>query len=239
MFRALRPDEVECRIGTVSKQGKGLSLLLYKTSRTDMDLLDETVGPERWQCDFKDHKGTLFGGIGIKVADEWVWKWNAGSPSDMEAAKGEASDAMKRSGFAWGIGRELYTAPFIWVSAQDCNLTDRNGKWVSYDTFSVTEMTVDDGRITRLTVVNDKTGKVVHQFGKTPQNVPERPRAATPPKPQMTEEEKAECAEIAEQLGGDRSAVFAAYKANGMEGARALLAFNPTQINLYDKEQEF
>ena len=223
-FRPLRADEVECRIGTVSKQGKGLSLLLYKTARTDMDLLDETVGPEMWQCDFKDHKGTLFGGIGIKVGDEWVWKWNAGSPSDMEAAKGEASDAMKRSGFAWGIGRELYTAPFIWVNASDCNLVDKNGKWQCYDTFSVTRMEVDGGRIVALEVTNDKTGKVVFALAR--------------PAPKPTPEESRELAAITEQVG-DKRAVWTAFKANGIEGARALVVASPTQVELFDQDQQF
>lgn len=105
-FRELRAEEVECRVGTVSQQGKGLSLLLYKDARCDANILDETVGPERWQCEFYDCKGTLFcklgvlcertidtGGIESKVS-EWVWKSDAGSPSNMEAAKGEASDAL-------------------------------------------------------------------------------------------------------------------------------------------------
>ena len=95
MFRALRPDEVECRIGTVSKQGKGLSLLLYKDARCDARILDETVGPENWQCEFYECKGTLFCSLGIRVNEnEWIWKDDAGAPSNMEAAKGEASDAL-------------------------------------------------------------------------------------------------------------------------------------------------
>ena len=234
-FRPLRADEVECRIGNVSKQGKGLSLLLYKDARCDANILDETVGADNWQCRYYEHKGTLFCSVGIKCGDEWVWKDDAGAPSNMEAAKGEASDAFKRGCFKWGIGRrELYTAPFIWVDAKDCNLTQSNGKWQCFDTFSVNHMTVADGKITELQIVNEKTRKIVFSRGSAP-------KAATPPKPatktEMTKEEKAECASIAEQLGGteaDRRKVFAAYRANGMEGARALLAFV-----LHDQDQEF
>lgn len=94
-FRPLKAEEVECRIGNVSKQGKGLSLLLYKTARVDADILDETVGPDNWQCRFYECKGTLFCSLGIKTdTGEWVWKDDAGAPSNMEAAKGEASDAL-------------------------------------------------------------------------------------------------------------------------------------------------
>lgn len=100
-FRALRADEVECRIGQISKNGNGLSLLLYKDARSDMNILDETVGPDNWQCKFYEHKGTLFCSTGIRVKREdgshdWVWKDDAGSPSNMEAAKGEASDALTK-----------------------------------------------------------------------------------------------------------------------------------------------
>lgn len=162
MFRALRPDEVECRIGQVSKQGKGLSLLLYKTSRTDMALLDETVGPMSWQVRYEEVKGVLNCTLSLydEVRGEWVSKQAAGTESNMEAAKGESSDALKRAGFLWGIGRELYTAPFIWVKAEDCSI--QNGK--CYDSFAVNAMEVENGRITLLTVVNEKTHKVVFSW---------------------------------------------------------------------------
>lgn len=105
-FRSLRAEEIECRIGQVAKNGSGLSLLLFKTARVDADILDETVGPENWQCEFYEQKGTLFCKVGILVnrggdgdgwhTAEWVWKDDAGSPSNMEAEKGEASDALTK-----------------------------------------------------------------------------------------------------------------------------------------------
>lgn len=140
-FRLLRADEIECRISQISD--KGLSLLLYKTARTDANLLDETVGFDRWQNDFKLVDGVLYGGIGIIFADmngEWVWKWDAGTESNTEAEKGRASDAFKRAGFKWGIGRELYTAPRIWISADKCNIQNRK----CYDTFEVEKIVYND-----------------------------------------------------------------------------------------------
>lgn len=100
-FRALEPQEIECRVGQISKNGSGLSLLLYKTARADADILDETLGSENWQCEFYECKGTLFCKVGILVdrkdgLAEWVWKDDAGSPSNMEAVKGEASDALTK-----------------------------------------------------------------------------------------------------------------------------------------------
>lgn len=138
-FRLLRADEIECRISQISD--KGLSLLLYKTARTDANLLDETVGFARWQNDFKVVDGVLYGGIGTESNDgEWVWKWDAGTESNTEAEKGRASDAFKRAGFKFGIGRELYTAPRIWISADKCNIQNRK----CYDSFEVEKIVYND-----------------------------------------------------------------------------------------------
>ena len=138
-FRLLTADEIECRISQISD--KGLSLLLYKTARTDANMLDEKYGPFEWQNDFKAVDGVLYGGIGIELNDgEWVWKWDAGTESNTEAEKGRASDAFKRAGFKWGIGRELYTAPRIWISADKCNIKDRR----CFDTFEVEKIAYND-----------------------------------------------------------------------------------------------
>lgn len=181
-FRTLRAEEIECRVGTVSQSGKGLSLLLYKDARCDARILDETVGPENWQNEFYECKGTLFCKVGVLVTREvdgtptngvsvvngttdWVWKSDAGSPSNMEAAKGEASDAFKRACFKWGIGRELYTAPFIWVPSDKCTIKQgKNGKWTCYDRFRVAKVAIENGRITGLRVVNAKTNAVVYSW---------------------------------------------------------------------------
>lgn len=112
IFRPVRADEVELRIGQV--YDGGVSFLLYKTARTDMALLDETLGAYNWQCDYKELKGNLYCGIGIKTEDGWAWKWDCGTESNTEAEKGEASDAFKRAGFRVGIARCLYTAPLIY-----------------------------------------------------------------------------------------------------------------------------
>ena len=158
-FRLLRPDEIECRVSRVTE--KGVVLLLYKTARTDADLLDETVGPEAWTNDFKLIDGTLYGGIGILTPvelsfpdghsvtqAEFVWKWDAGTESNTEAEKGRASDAFKRAGFKFGIGRELYSAPFIFVPKNLCNIN--NGK--CYDTFDVADIQYKDERICYLCI---------------------------------------------------------------------------------------
>ena len=167
-FRLLRPDEIECRVGRVkppdSNGPGGVSLLLYKTARTDANLLDETVGPEYWENDFKLIDGVLYGGIGVDYdhKEKMTWKWDAGTESNTEAEKGRASDAFKRAGSKHGIGRELYTAPFIWVSGADCRIKYRK----CLDSFTVRKIEYDEaGTIIGLIISNDKSRKLAYTFG--------------------------------------------------------------------------
>ncbi len=167
MFRDLKAEEIEVRVNRVNNSG--VDLLLYKDARCDARILDEHFGPLSWQCKYEDHKGTLFCYVGIKSpADgEWVWKSDAGAPSNMEAQKGEASDAFKRACFRWGIGRELYTAPRIFVYADRCKRlsTGKSGKPQCYDQFRVAKVAIEDGRITGIRIVNDSDGgKVVFSW---------------------------------------------------------------------------
>ena len=162
-FRDLRADEIECRVQSVKEypdhpDRSGLVLLLYKDARVDMNILDETVGPERWMREHYECKGNLFCRVGIvcetkkgeSVFPEWIWKSDCGTESNTEAQKGEASDSFKRACFNWGIGRELYTAPFTWIPADKCNI--KNGK--CYDKFIVEKIIIENKQITALAIFN-------------------------------------------------------------------------------------
>lgn len=168
-FRTLNANEIDCRVSTVNT--KGCSLLLYKDARCDMNILDETVGPERWQRNHEVVNGNLFCSVGIYIPamGQWVWKQDVGVESYTEKEKGEASDSFKRACFNWGIGRELYTAPFIWINAGNVNLEDgRDGKKTTRDRFRVTNIAYTDGKITALKIVNASMGnKVVFTLGNT------------------------------------------------------------------------
>jgi hypothetical protein len=158
-FRLLTADEIECRIAQTKPNG--VQLLLYKTARTDAALLDETY-PDQWQCDFKALDGKMYGGIGIKINNEWLWRWDCGAESNMDAEKGEASDAFKRAGFKWGLGTELYSSPFIWVKADDCKI--ENGK--CYDRFRVANIEYDGNeRIVALDIDNITQHKSCFHIG--------------------------------------------------------------------------
>jgi len=139
-FRTLRADEIYIRVARCTE--KGAQLLLYKDSRCDMNILDETVGRMIWQRRHYECKGNLFCSVGVRCGEEWIWKDDAGSESNVEKEKGEASDSFKRACTNWGIGRELYTTPFIWVPVET---TDKPGVKIenkrTFDTFEVHKIT--------------------------------------------------------------------------------------------------
>lgn len=162
-FRRLEAQEIECRVQTVKE--KGLQLLLYKDARADMNLLDETVGSENWQRNHELINGNLFCNVGIRIDGEWVWKQDVGTESATEAEKGQASDAFKRACTNWGLGRELYTSPFIWIT--DAEITPKGSGFTCYDRFSVKSIGYDSkGNINSLVIENSKTHKVVYSYGK-------------------------------------------------------------------------
>lgn len=164
IIRKLKADEIECRVATIT--AKGCSLLLYKTARIDRAILDEICG-DLWQNDFKVIDGKMYGGIGIynKDLQQWLWRWDCGVESNTEAEKGEASDCFKRAGFKWGIGIELYSAPFIFVSVE----TEMNDKKKyqlknKFAKFSVKSIGYSNaGNINELIIV-DNTGQQVYKL---------------------------------------------------------------------------
>lgn len=185
-FRDLAACEIEARIGTINE--KGLTLLLYKNARCDMAILDETVGAWNWQREHYECKGNLFCRVGIRDpetvanfnpqlsqnAPEWVYKSDCGTESNTEKEKGEASDSFKRACVNWGIGRELYTAPFIYIPATDkegkpnykLKEATRTNKPATYDKFVVEKIKIEDKKITALAIRNETQNKRVFVWQK-------------------------------------------------------------------------
>lgn len=164
-FRDLNADDIEVRVQSAKQNG--VVLLLYKNARVDMNILDETVGSANWQREHYECKGNLFCRVGIRTdgADDWVYKSDCGTKSNTEAQKGEASDSFKRACFNWGIGRELYTSPFIWIKSTDCKTHEitRNGKksYACYDDFAVEKIKIENKRIVGLAIKNITNDKRV------------------------------------------------------------------------------
>lgn len=160
-FRTLNANEIECRVATINQNG--LSLLLYKDARVDQNILDETVGCMNWQRSHTRDNANCIVSIWDEKKQQWVSKEDTGTESYTEKEKGLASDSFKRACFNWGIGRELYSAPFIWIKAEDANIvTGNNGKRQCYDNFSVEQIIYDDNKnIVALSIKNTTQRKRV------------------------------------------------------------------------------
>ena len=215
--RALTAADVECRVATCNENG--VSLLLYKTARCDMQVLDETFGPMNWQRKHSRDNANCTISVWDDEKKQWVEKEDTGTESNTEAEKGLASDSFKRAGFNWGIGRELYTAPFIWISSENCKIYDTKRKdkynrpvYGCKDRFYVSAMDVSDNprRISFLAIAANN--KIVYQYGTPPRREKKESaeRLAARAQCQQTvrayvqktnADEKACWAEIAESIG--------------------------------------
>ena len=166
-IRLLKADEIECRIATIS--AKGLSLLLYKDARVDQKILDETFGAFGWKRSHQCIDGNLYCTVEIlnKQTGEWISKQDVGTTGYAEKEKSQASDSFKRACFNWGIGRELYTAPFIWIPNGKAEIQLKDNKYCCYDHFKVTSIEFNEAReIIALTISNDKGNTVYELKGK-------------------------------------------------------------------------
>ena len=130
-IRRLKASEVECRVSTSGVKADGTpyaTYLLYKDARVDMKILDEHFGPMNWQREHMLIGDRLYCTISIFDEEKGIWikKQDVGTESNAEPEKGQASDAFKRAAFNVGIGRELYTAPYISVDLKE-------GEYSSYE----------------------------------------------------------------------------------------------------------
>lgn len=218
--RLLKADEIECRVGTIN--GKGCSLLLYKDARVDMKVLDETYGTGNWQRTHEVINGNLFCTIEIwnDRINQWVKKQDVGTESYTEKEKGEASDSFKRAGFNVGIGRELYTSPFIWVQPKSdmkpYNTKDVEGNeanefypykkdtygnkvYTTKTTFKVKEIGYNENREINELVIVDHKGNI--RFSLTPES-----------KQQEILDLMGELNDLLEQTNTDRDKFYTYYK---------------------------
>ncbi len=165
-IRLLKANEIECRASIVKENG--VSLLLYKDARVDQRILDETFGLFGWKRSHQCIDGNLYCTVEIydKETGTWVAKQDVGTTGYAEKEKSQASDSFKRACFNWGIGRELYTAPFIWVPAADASIKRNGDKLYCSDHFSVRSIAYNgDREIVGLTIANDSNqGKVVYEL---------------------------------------------------------------------------
>lgn len=167
--RLLRAEEIDCRVQQTKQNG--CSLLLYKDARCDMAILDETFGDMGWQRKHEFKNGKCYCTISVwsQSHNEWISREDVGVPSFAEPDKGESSDSFKRAATSFGVGRELYTAPFIWIPLQGSETVKKEGKEVKYIlnygiSFRVSEIYYYEREICGLVIV-DQTGKERYRYG--------------------------------------------------------------------------
>ena len=164
LIRLLKADEIECRVSVIKETG--LSLLLYKDARVDQKILDETFGIFGWKRSHQSIEGNLYCTVEIldRESGEWIAKQDVGTTGYAEKEKSQASDSFKRACFNWGIGRELYTAPFIWIPKGKTLIQCKDNRFYCNDHFSVSSIQYSDNReIIALVVVNEE-GEAVFEM---------------------------------------------------------------------------
>ena len=171
-FPALGAGDIDVKIKQVGKGGS--VALLYKDARVDMKLLDQIVGSTNWKSTYQEIKGNLYCTVSIYDHEkkEWVGKEDCGIESredDGNEKKGESSDAFKRACFKWGLGRELYTAPFIFITSSKLPVKSLdNGRFELEDKFSrlsVKSIDYDKDKNIKSLVIVDSKGNEVYSFG--------------------------------------------------------------------------
>jgi len=116
------------RVQSFSNRKAECTCIPYITARDAQDRLDEVCGPENWQNDFKGQDDQM-AGVGIKLGDEWVWKWDVGTESNIERDKGKASDGFKRACVHWGLGRFLYATAPVRIRANKPKVKGESNPW--------------------------------------------------------------------------------------------------------------
>lgn len=194
-IRKLNASEIECRVAQCgkSKNGAWCSILLYKDARVDMKILDEVYTPLGWQREHTLIGDRLYCTISIWDADKGVWikKQDVGTESYTEKEKGQASDAFKRAGFNVGIGRELYTAPKIFINLNPGEYKESGDKIYPSISLDVKSIHYDgNGAISALVLVDSK-GAVRYTYGTAGTSAPaEAPAPAPKAKPLMDQNHK-------------------------------------------------
>ena len=147
-IRLLTKHDIDVRVSNVTDNNGVIKvmLLLYKNARVDMKILDELYTPLGWKRTHKMIGDKMY--CSVEVWDEkkgvWVGKEDVGTESNTEAEKGQASDSFKRACVNWGIGRELYSAPRIYVTLNQGEFYyDRNNRLKVSATFSVDRIEYD------------------------------------------------------------------------------------------------
>jgi hypothetical protein len=122
------------RVQSFSKHKPQATCVAYIDSRDVQDVLDKYCN---WSDRYYSVNGMLFCEITIYADGIEYKRSDAGSESNVEAQKGQSSDAFKRAAVKFGIGRFLYSKKMVYLKADAIktsnnypNVVDDNGKKV-------------------------------------------------------------------------------------------------------------
>jgi Rad52/22 family double-strand break repair protein len=111
-------DEVQFKPQVV--KGNRALAIAYIDARAVMDRLDAVLGVHNWQDRYQLlPDSSVQCRLRVRIHGEWIAKADVGSPSDQpdggDRLKAAFSDALKRAGVKFGIGRYLYGLPPTWT----------------------------------------------------------------------------------------------------------------------------
>lgn len=121
------PFDIEWRVQKAGESNgkKWAMVLAYVTNRAIMERLDDVFGIAGWQNEYHPMPdGGIICGITASIEtkngqdSEWITKYDGADKTSIEATKGGLSNAMKRAGVQWGIGRYLYRLETTFVTLE-------------------------------------------------------------------------------------------------------------------------
>lgn len=192
--KPLSIDQVEFRVQSVSTKGY-VTLLAFKTARTDMDRLDEVFGVMGWQRRHTRENHNCIISIWDEKNKQWVEKEDTGTESFSDKEKGLASDSFKRAGFNAGIGRELYNYPKMFLQLYPDEFKVESNKAKTTFEFDLDKWTweldiTDDGKVTSL-VGKDGKGRLRYDSRRDFNGVPDGNKQPSNPPQQQPKKEPA------------------------------------------------
>ena len=128
--KPLDANEITWKVQGTTKDGSKTIIVPYMDNRAVMSRLDKCFGPPNWKTQFEhtnyrlsDSKDTSFGlgcicKLSIKMKGKWVTKVDGADSTRIESFKGSISDAMKRAATQFGMGRDLYEYPKVFIKGE-------------------------------------------------------------------------------------------------------------------------
>jgi hypothetical protein len=111
----LTPSEIEWRVQFSKQFSNKVRVVPYITNRCVMDRFDAQFGWDMWENDIQEIQNGFLCRISVFLGEKKVTKTDGASKTDIEAEKGGISDSMKRCAVQYGLGRDLYKYPAIFI----------------------------------------------------------------------------------------------------------------------------